>query len=123
MRLLEERETKDLIIKNKFLRQQLQEVSEDIDDAQVSIMQRRGFRSRDFYDDRSFRVTDHTMELTHKAKERFVDMRTRETDNGSRKKISHPIHNKPIFGYANSLIKRLHFGFTNAVKEELARDI
>lgn len=112
-------ENSEAILKDRFIRQQLTEESRDIDKAQESLMARRGFESRDFYNKRSFKVDDTTMTYTHLPKHRFVDMRSRNTKKGRVKKKSHPIHNRILYGHANNIIKRLHYGYTEAVKEEL----
>lgn len=114
----------EAVIQDKFIRQQLQEESKEIDKAQISLMSRRGFKNQDWYNKRSISVEgNNTMALRHLPKHRFVDMRTRNTKQGKIKKKSYPVHNRILYGHANDIIKRLHFGFTAAVKEELARDI
>lgn len=114
----------EAVIKDRFIRQQLQEESEEIDKAQVSLMSRRGFKESDWYSKRSLSVEgNNTMALRHLPKHRFVDMRSRQTKQGKKSKKSHPIHNRILYGHANDIIKRLHFGFTQAVKEELSGDI
>ncbi len=114
----------EAVIQDKFIRQQLQEESEEIDKAQRSLMSRRGFKSSDWYNKRSLTVEgNNTMALRHLPKHRFVDMRSRNTKSGKIKKRSHPVHNRILYGHANDIIKRLHFGFTQAVKEELATEV
>ncbi|MBO2546122.1 hypothetical protein J0871_17025 [Salegentibacter sp. BDJ18] len=123
MRSLEDRERlSDDVLKGRFTTQVLKEESENMDQAQESLMARRGFRSQEFYNDRSYQVNSNTLEYTHLGRHRFVDMRTRDSKDGKKRKKSHPIHNRILFGHANNIIKQLHFGFTNAVKEKLAKD-
>lgn len=114
----------EAVIQDKFIRQQLQEESEEIDKAQLSLMSRRGFKNSDWYNKRSLSVEgNNTMTLRHLPKHRFVDMRSRQTKQGRKSKKSHPVHNRIVYGHANDIIKRLHFGFTQAVIEELAREV
>jgi hypothetical protein len=113
----------EAVIKDKFIRQQLQEEGAEIDKATNSIMSRRGFKSADWFSKRGITVEGNNMVLRHKPKHRFVDMRSRQTKQGKKNKKSHPIHNRILYGHANDIIKRLHFGFTQAVKEELAREV
>ena len=112
----------DAVIKDRFIRQQLDEESKEIDKAQDSLIVRRGFRSNE-WGKRSFAVGNNQLTYTHLPRHRFVDMRTRQTDKGKIQKKFHPIHNRILFGHFNNIIKRLHFGFTTAVREELARDL
>lgn len=121
MNLLEKRQdTKDAILKGIFIKRQLQEEGADIKQEQTSLMSRRGFKSRDFFANRSMSVQDTALRFDHLAKHRFVDMRRRKTKTGSNKKKSHPIHNRILYGHANNIVKRLSFGYTEAVKQEMA---
>lgn len=124
MSLLERRKgISEAILKDRFVRQQLEQESELLDGNISSIMSRRGFRSADWYDKRSSTVEGNIMVMRHQPKHRFADMKTRNTQRGKIKKRDAPIHNKPIYGFLNIVIKRLHFGFTQAVQHELAREI
>lgn len=125
MSILERREgVSEAVIKDRFIRQQLEEESKEIDNAQQSLMSRRGFNQRDWFGKRSFQVTNNTMIYTHLPKHRFVDMRSRNTKTKGRiNKKSHPVHNRIMFGHANDIIKRLHFGFTQSVKEQLSTEV
>ena len=120
MPLLESRENlSQQILERRFIRRVLQDSSKDIDRAQRSYMSGRGFENNDWYSGRSFQVTENELGYTHLKKHRFVDMKTRNTPKGKVRKKAHPIHNKIIWGHYNNIIKEFHFGFTNAVKEEL----
>lgn len=120
MPLLESRENlSQQILERRFIRRVLQDTSKDIDKAQKSYMSGRGFENNDWYSGRSFQVTENELGYTHLKKHRFVDMKTRTSKKGKNRKKSHPVHNKIIWGHYNNVIKELHFGFTNAVKEEL----
>lgn len=105
----------DQIAKGIFTNNVLTEESKNIDKAQTTLMQRRGFKTTNFFTSRSFSVASGKMDLDHLAKHRFVDMKRR----GSQKKKSHPIHNRILFGHANNIVKRLSFGYTEAVKEKM----
>ena len=120
MPLAESRENlSQQILERRFIRRVLQDSSKDIDKAQRSYMSGRGFENNDWYSGRSFQVTENELGYTHLKKHRFVDMKTRTSKKGKNRKKSHPVHNKIIWGHYNNVIKELHFGFTNAVKEEL----
>ena len=120
MPLAESRENlSQQILERRFIRRVLQDTSKDIDKAQRSYMSGRGFENNDWYSGRSFQVTENELGYTHLKKHRFVDMKTRTSKKGKNRKKSHPVHNKIIWGHYNNVIKELHFGFTNAVKEEL----
>lgn len=120
MDLLENRENlSDQILQGRFIRRVMQDVSKDIDQAQRKYMSSRGFENNDWFSDRGFIVTENGLDYTHLKKHRFVDMKTRNTKKGKVRKKPHPIHNRIIWGHYNNIIKELHFGFTNAIKEEL----
>ena len=109
----------DQILEGRFIRRVLQDTSKEIDQAQRAYISGRGFENNDWNSKRGFTVTQNEMGYTHLKKHRFVDMKTRTSKKGKNRKKSHPIHNKIIWGHYNNVIKELHFGFTNAVKEEL----
>lgn len=109
----------DQILEGRFIRRVLQDTSKDIDQAQSAYISGRGFENNDWNTKRGFTVTQNEMGYTHLKKHRFVDMKTRTSKKGKNRKKSHPIHNKIIWGHYNNVIKELHFGFTNAIKEEL----
>lgn len=120
MNLLTKRsDSKDAILKGRFIKRELQEEGSDMKQAQTSLMSRRGFKSSEFFTDRSISVDDTALRFDHLAKHRFVDMRRRNTKTGSIKKKNHPIHNRILYGHANNIVKRLSFGYTEAVKQEM----
>lgn len=120
MNLIDSRENlSDQILQGRFIRRVMQDVSKDIDQAQRKYMSSRGFENNDWFSDRGFIVTENGLDYTHLKKHRFVDMKTRNTKKGKVRKKPHPIHNRIIWGHYNNIIKELHFGFTNAIKEEL----
>jgi hypothetical protein len=120
MSLLEKRkDNKDAILKGIFIRRELQDEGQEIQQEQTSLMQRRGFKTSNFFTGRSMAVTDAMLKFNHLKKHRFVDMRRRNSASGSKRKKSHPIHNRILFGHANNIVKRLSFGYTGAVIAEL----
>ena len=120
MSLIENRENfSDQILERRFIRKVLQGTSKDIDQAQRKYISGRGFENNDWNSSRGFVVTENELGYTHLKKHRFVDMKSRTSKTGKKRKKSHPIHNRIIWGHYNNVIKELHFGFTNAVKEEL----
>lgn len=125
MNILDRRKEKsEAILKDQFIRQQLIEEKKDLDADMVSLMQRRGFKSQDFYSGRDFRVNDNRLDYIHLPKHRFVDMKyITGKRKGRYKKKNYPVHNKMLFGHANNIIRRLQFGFTEAVKEQLAGNL
>lgn len=114
-----DRQLSNQILEGRFIRRVLSDAGKDIETAQSKQMSNRGFESNNWYSGRSFVVQESTLDYTHLKKHRFVDMKTRNTKHGKIKKKSHPIHNKIVWGHYNNIVKELHFGFTNAVKEEL----
>lgn len=72
--------------------------------------------------DRSFATGgNNTLIHRHMKRHRFIDMNSRQTQNGKIKKKSYPIHNKILYGFAGELVKRLSFGFTQEVKKEMMK--
>jgi U3 small nucleolar ribonucleoprotein component len=122
MNILDQRdEIHDDILKRRFIQKVFREASKDIDKAQTTLMDSRGFEEAEWYTGRSFIINDNELEYTHLKKHRFVDMKTRKTKDGIKRKKSHPVHNKIIWGHYNDIIKQLHFGFVQSVKEELSK--
>lgn len=120
MSLLQSRENlSEQILQGRFIRRVMQDSAKDIDQAQRKYMSGRGFESNDWYSGRGFTITENGLDYTHLKKHRFVDMKMRTSKKGKNRKKSHPIHNRIIWGHYNNIIKELHFGFTNAIKEEL----
>lgn len=122
MNLAESRERfADDILERRFIRRVMRDSSKDIDQAQRKYISSRGFDNENWNSSRGFIISDDGMEYSHLKKHRFVDMRTRNTKKGKQRKKSHPIHNRIIWGHYNNIIKELHFGFTQAIKEELMK--
>lgn len=119
MSLLDKRNNNqdNLILEKRFIRTVLKEEGQDLLKEQSRQMNRFGFSSRSFYADRKIDVTDTMLKMDHLAKHRFVDMKRRETKQGVKKKKSYPIHNRLLFGYANNVVRRISFGFTEETIE------
>lgn len=112
----------DELLKQKFISRILLEESGDIKTAQTKEMTSKGFQSRKLLSDRHFSVNGNTMTYEHDMIHRFVDMSTRTTGAGKRRKIAHPIHNKILFGHANNVVRRLSFEYTSRMKEMLKNE-
>lgn len=112
------------ILEKRFIGNILKEESQQLDLEQIKLMNSRNFSNPAFYNNRGFQVLDNNkLEYTHPTVLRFIDMKSRLSKTGEkRKKVSHPIHNKPLFGMVNNVLRRLQFEFTTKTKELLAKD-
>lgn len=108
------------ILKGRFVKRVFSETSVDIDKSVGSEIRSRGF-SDATWGMRSFHSSDSALTYQHLGKHRFVDMKTRNTPKGKKRKKNHAIHNRIIFGHYNNVIRELKYGFTDAVKEELLK--
>jgi hypothetical protein len=120
MNLREKRnENARLIAEGKFIAQTLKNEGIDINQAIDSAMS--NFESS-FWKDKTFSIQgNNTLEYRHKLQHRFVDMKTRQTKDGSIRKKRHIIHNKIIYGHLNNIASELSFGFTDSVIENLKK--
>lgn len=59
------------------------------------------------------------LQITHLARQRFLDMKTRETKSGKKRKRAFPIHNRILWGHLNQIVGRLKYGFTEEIKRTL----
>lgn len=112
-----ERVNKD-VLESRFIRKVLTEEGQSIDNAQSKLIASRRFESSKWAN-RSFKVTDTSYVYTHLGPHRFVDMRTRNTAVGKKRKKNHPLHNRIIFSHYNNMVKEFTFGFTASVKQQL----
>lgn len=110
--------TTNEILKGRFIKRVFSETSVDIEKAVSKEITSREFESAE-WGDRSFTVSDSALSYQHLGRHRFVDMKTRNTKQGKKRKKNHPIHNRIIFGHYNNIVRELKYGFTEAVKEEL----
>lgn len=109
-------DTREAIIEGRFITHVLQGEARELD--QDIEKRTSGFNSP-FWKDRRFTVTGNRLSYQHARGHRFVDIRTRQSEKGIRKKRSYQVHNKPIFGHANQIVKEISFGLTDAVKEQM----
>jgi len=111
----------DAVLEGRFIEHTLknhaQAIDNDIARKQTSV----GFRSA-FWQNRNFETNANLMVYKHTKQHRFIDMRTRRSQDGSvNKKKSYPHHNRILYGQANNLVRELAFGFVATVKEEMAQ--
>lgn len=106
------------ILERKFIARVLSEESAEIDQEINSKMS--GF-SDQTNRGRKFAVKDTTLDYRFPMRNRFIDMRHRLTDKGRIKKKRHKVHNNILFGYANNMVQRISYGFTQEVKEEMMK--
>ena len=107
------------LLEKRFIGLILKEESQELNQAQIRIMNSRNFSNPKFFNNRGFQVVDdHKLQYTHPIELRFIDMKKR---NG-KKKISHPVHNRPLYGMINNILRRLQFEFTDKLKKTLLND-
>lgn len=111
------------LLEKRFIGEILREEAQNLDQYQRSLMSSRGFTSSQFYNDRGFAVLeDHKLQYTHSKVLRFIDMKSRTSKNdGKRRKKSHPVHNKPLFGAVNNVLRRLQWEYTSKMKLMLSK--
>lgn len=107
----------DEILQGRFLRKKLTQTSQEINSEQQKIIS--SFTTR-IFNNRSFTITDDTMDYKHSKVHRYLDMPTRARKDGTKhKKKSRSIHNRIIMSQYNNLVKELAYGYTEAAKQEL----
>ena len=106
------------ILEGRFIKRVFTESAKEIDKAVSKVISTRGFENTD-WNDRSFQTSDSALQYTHLKKFRFVDMKTRSTKTGKKRKKSYPLHNKIIWGNYSNIVRELSVGFTEGVKEQL----
>ena len=110
----------NLILEKRFIRTVLQEEGRDILKEQTKRM--ASFQTRELFTERKIDATDTVLSFDHLAKHRFIDMKRRRTKNGVINKKNYPIHNRILYGYANNIVRRISFGFTESTRE-IMKDI
>jgi len=104
------------LLEKRFIGLILKEESQELNQAQTKLMNSRNFSNPKFFNNRGFQVLeDHKLQYTHPTVLRFIDMKQR---NG-KKKISHSVHNKPLYAMMNNILRRLQFEFTDKLKKTL----
>lgn len=114
--------TTDQLLQQRFIGKILREEAAEIDQAQRKMMASRGFTSRDTINGRTFSVTDTVLQYQHLKKHRYIDMSRRMVQGDSKKKVAHPIHNRILFGFANNIVRRLSFEYTDRMRDMLMQD-
>ena len=126
MNLLQKRQTNDKndILEKRFIGLILKEESAELDQTQRSLMSTRGFTTDKFFNARGFEVIgDNKLQYTHPIELRFIDMSTRTNKQGVKsKKQNHPVHNKPLFGMINNILRRIQYEYRDKLKEMLNKE-
>ncbi|WP_445458439.1 hypothetical protein [Flavobacterium sp. HNIBRBA15423] len=105
------------ILQGRFIQKKMEETSREIQKTQDQTMS--SFKSS-FWNDRTFSVSNGELTYKHDKRNRFVDMRTRTSKNGTKQpKKARIVHNKIIWGQYNFLVRELAFGYTEAAKNEI----
>ena len=111
------------LLEQRFISRILLEEGHNMKKAQTKVMSSEGFRSRALLNNRSFTEKNNTLTYSHLKVHRFVDMSTRTSKEGKKRKISHPIHNRILFGHANNIVRRMSFEYTSQMKEMLMAEL
>lgn len=111
---------RDTILEGKFITKILQEEGKEINKDIDSKMRRSSFNSTE-WNDKKIIVSENTLTYTHLKRHRFIDMKTRASKKGTKRKKNYPIHNKIIFGRINNIIRDLAHGYTDEVIEQLKK--
>jgi len=114
--------THEDILKGVFISKKLEEHGRSVDTEIQREITKAGFRSA-FWGKRNMSVDDNTLTYEHLAIHRIIDIKTRKSSTGIKRKKNHPIHNRILYGKINTLARELMFGFTQSVKEELQNKI
>ena len=110
--------TKEAIIEGRFITHVLEKEGKELN---ADIGRRVAGFSSALWDNRNFSVDENTLHYTHLKEHRFVDMKSRRSARGKKAKIFYAIHNRPLFGHANEIIKELTVGLTDGVREQMAQ--
>lgn len=117
--VLKERENKK-IIEAHYIQRVLKESGTNILRAQgITLSRSKGDKLNDIKSARRFKVTTNKAEFTHLMRQRFIDMRRIR---GTKQK-SIPLHNKIIYGEFSTIIRKLAYGFTQDIKNEIAQEL
>lgn len=106
------------VLEGRFIRKVLSEESADID-AEIN-KNMSGFSNKTNRG-RVFNVKDTSLIYDLPLTNRFIDMKHRQTKKGRIKKKHHNVHNRILFGYANNIVGRISYGFTEEVKKEMMK--
>lgn len=116
MSLLEDRQkTATAIAEGRFIAQVLGDSATELD---KDISERMNSFSSSFWAQRNFAVQNTTLTYTTLKQHRFIDMKNRQTKGGVQTKKRYQIHNRPIYGHLNNIVREVSFGFTDAIKSK-----
>ncbi len=111
-----DRNSEDSILKGRYLRKVMRERGEEIN---KEVGKRTSSFSSSLWSRRGISLTDDTLTYQSTKVHRFVDMKTRTTQEGKKRKKNYPIHNKIIMGQYSQMVKDLSFGYTEEIKAQL----
>lgn len=110
---------RDAVLEGRFIAHVLENEAVDINQ---DIGKRvAGFQSA-FWKERTFTVRENRLIYAHRKGYRFVDMKTRDSKKGVRRKRNYTVHNRVLYGHANEIVKELSVGFTDAIVNTLTSD-
>ena len=112
--------TSEEVLQGRFTRNLFTDQALKLNKTINEVMRSRNFSSNETMGGRKFTVTDKSLEYSHPLVVRFIDMSYRKLEGGDRKKkVSHPVHNAPIFKHATYMIQELAFGYVQTIREQV----
>jgi len=119
MSLREQRnKSREAIIEGRFINHVLTHEAKELD---ADIKKRiSGFDSPEWAD-YQFKAIENKLRYTHLKRHRYLDMKNRKSERGTRKKKFYNIHNRVLYGHANEIVKELTVGLTDGVREQMAQ--
>lgn len=109
-------DTREAILEGRFITHVLKKVGDDMN---ADIDKRISGFSSSFWVDKTMTTNKNVLTYRHQREHRFIDMRSRKSLRGNRRKRFYAIHNRPIYGHANEIVKELTVGFTDGVREQM----
>lgn len=117
MNLREQRNnTHEAILQGRFITHVLQQAGKDMD---ADIIKRMSEFTSELWQNRDMSVNKNVLSYTHLRQHRFIDMKSRSTLRGKIRKKFYAIHNRPLWGHANEIVKQLTVGFTDGIREQM----
>ncbi|GAK96808.1 hypothetical protein JCM19294_1117 [Nonlabens tegetincola] len=104
-------------IQNLYIQRNLEAMAEEWADAQSKLL--TGSQFADLLNKSKFKVTGTTLSHSHSETQRFIDMKKWY----GRKRKPIKVHNTQLYITMNRLLFRLRYGFTRAVREQIAQTI
>ncbi|AEV34145.1 hypothetical protein Oweho_3194 [Owenweeksia hongkongensis DSM 17368] len=119
------------LLEKKYIAKVLSEEAEAIEEDQTRLIQRFYLiQSGDMETKRSHALSGQSdnysgqVALSFLRYLRFHDMKKpKTTGSGRRRGKAYPIYNRIIFGHLNEISKKLSFGFTEEVRQQLAAEL